>query len=187
MLFKAKKNKTAIKIFLHQGNQDWTPLHTAVQTGNLDIVKYFTELIFSEDTCLLTYYLKQKMLDGSTVFYIAAYNGRLSIIEYFVKMICNVKTIKAEDTSIKLHFQGKDISRRTPLFIAVEKDYIDIVKYIVESIFFTDMNNSSVLKLCSEQTAVDNVTIFHIAAGRERLNIIEYFTKENASDSTVMK
>ncbi|MFP3020789.1 ankyrin repeat domain-containing protein [Wolbachia endosymbiont (group A) of Pogonocherus hispidulus] len=176
-----------------QDECNWTPLHYAVYSGNVDIVRFLINqganynITDNEGTPvyyafqyghvrIVKYFIEEKGIDpmapineyGSTLFGEAIVGGGLDTIEYLMsrkdvtydcsdllKMAISnghldVVEYLVEEKGVDVNFVGEN--GWTPLLYAVERDYIEIVKYLIEMGAYINT------------TAKDGTTVLHIAA-----------------------
>lgn len=176
-----------------QDECNWTPLHHAVYSGNVDIVRFLINqganynITDNEGTPvyyafqyghvrIVKYFIEEKGIDpmapineyGSTLFGEAIVGGDLDTIEYLMSRkdvtydcsdllemaISNghldVVEHLVEERGVDVNFVGEN--GWTPLLYAVERDYIEIVKYLIEMGAYINT------------TAKDGTTALHIAA-----------------------
>ncbi|MFP3024867.1 MAG: ankyrin repeat domain-containing protein, partial [Wolbachia sp.] len=118
----------------------WTPLHFAASSDKLDIVKF----LFNKNANI-----KARDIYGDTPLHVAAqYSNKLEIVEFLLDKDANDINDVTNDRSTLLHvavegnkldtvkflldrgadIEVKDIHNQTPLGLAIQKGYTDIVK-----------------------------------------------------------
>ncbi len=102
-----KQNKTVLSLLDSQKN---SPLHHAVQHGNLEITKLLIEA-GCDNECTND--------EGNSPFHLAAQFGQKNIIKYFVDDLCEPNY---EPNNTKL----------TPLYLAAQGNFSDIVQILLE-------------------------------------------------------
>ena len=100
-----------IKLFFENIGNQWSPLHLAVKTGQLDLCKFIMEKTNNQNP---------KNITGITPFHLAAQIGHLEISKLLIE---NIK-----DKS------PKDKNRDSPLHYAAKNGHFDVCKLIFEEI-----------------------------------------------------
>uniref|UniRef100_A0A1A9VJQ1 ANK_REP_REGION domain-containing protein n=1 Tax=Glossina austeni TaxID=7395 RepID=A0A1A9VJQ1_GLOAU len=163
-----------------QDECSWTPLHYAVYSGNIDVVRFLIDqganynitdnegtpkkramapineygsTLFDEaivggglDTIDLMS-RKDVTYDCNNLLEIAILNGHLDVVEHLV-----------EEKGVDVNFVGEN--GWTPLLYAVERDYIEIVKYLIEMgahVNTTDEDGTTALHIAAEDCNFDMV------------------------------
>ncbi|XP_065867834.1 uncharacterized protein [Euphorbia lathyris] len=79
-----------------KGSSNWTAIHHATLTGNLEIVKIFSESMSEDD------FAAQIDVHGRTVLFVAAQIGDMKIIEYFVSKNKNLVMVPDKNGALPL-------------------------------------------------------------------------------------
>ena len=147
-----------------------TALHTAVEGGSLDVLKYFIDERNCNPACL-GWHGRTPLHDatdhsrGWTPLHISCGRGGLSIVKFLTGEIEKYKPMK--DLMPSLTTKEKN----TPLHFAALNGHIDIVRF-----FITD------LKCCPNIPGFCGRHPLHDAAEKGHLHIIKYLIDEQACD-----
>ena len=125
-----------------------TALHTSSQYGQVEVVRY----LVLEKQCDP---LVQRTIDGCTPIILAALNGFLDVVRFFIdESMCN-QNIKDKDD-------------RTPLYAACQGGHSGVVEYLVDECKVDP----------SSQTTRSNSSPLHFASKSGYLNIVRYLVVE---------
>ena len=111
----ARKSLNAVKFVYENGAQyDESfiyniPLHAAVMSGNIDVVKYFI------DVKNVNYNIKDDR--GYNVLHIASQFGNITLVKYFLNLDININSGTKKD--------------KTPLYLATIGNHINVVRYLI--------------------------------------------------------
>jgi ankyrin repeat protein len=144
ILIAAKAN---VSYYLKDGN--WTPLHLAALIGEVELVQSIIDAGCS---------IEESTTCAYTAMHIAAFNGHTSVIE------CLVKNGACFD-------QQRQRCGRTPLHIAVQKNYYDMAVYLL------GIGASLTLR------TINNRTPFDCAVNDEMKNLIQVTTENRFKNS----
>jgi ankyrin repeat protein/serine/threonine protein kinase len=120
---------------LEATNDEGTPLQFAVGRNQLEVVKFFLRRNNINIEMTESRY-------GLTLLGIAAKRGHFKVVEYLIE-------------EHKAQIDAKDNEDRTPLYLAVEHDHIEIINY-----FITKIGIEKILK----EIYKNNKTLLHVAA-----------------------
>ena len=156
-----------------------TPLHLASKYGHIDIVRY---LITAQNCSVVC-----KANDGSTPSSFAITNNHINIATYILQKEYGVKEnnllihsaceaghiVNVRYLAMIFNPQNRDNNDFSPLHIACEKSYLEIVKFLVQ-----DVN-------CDPMCMTSNAwTPLHSASQGGNMDIIKYLIKEYNCDSS---
>ena len=152
-----------------------TPCHVACSSGNIDIVKSFTEAVINSNVNPLL--LTETNDNGFNIFHFAAIKGSLPVIEHLVHVIGLAAAI-IDAININHLLEAKTIEGHTPLYLSCITGHMEVVK--------------SLATLCpSTISMVDNNGrgLMHAAAHSINVKLIDYLADEykleaDASDKT---
>ena len=160
----------AVKDIYGNGN---TPCLVACNSGDLDIVKSFSEAAINSNPLLLI----ETNDNGFNIFHFAAIKGSLPVIEHLVDVIGLAAAI-IDTININHLLEAKTIEGHTPMYLSCVNGHMEVVK--------------SLATLCpSTISTVDNNGrgLMHAAAHSINVKLIEYLADEyklesDASDKT---
>ena len=161
-----------------------TPLHLAVLTNNMDVVKYFVERLAYDPTAsissehispfqfasrcgrlqLLRYFIHERKCDpmlknnsGKSLVHLASSSGHVKVVQYLV-----------ENCDVDINCQ--DENQHTSLHYSACECHIEVVKYLVSKNCVVQMRGSK------------NNTALHLAAAKGHLAIVKFLVEEAKCD-----
>lgn len=109
-----------------RNNKDETPMHTAANFGNIDIIKMVMSKL-NDGLSSIETYLISKNKEGKTCFHIACEKNFFNIVEYFLR-----------DLKIYYFMDLSDSHYNTPLILAAVNGHLSIVEILLE--YGADLN-----------------------------------------------
>ena len=161
-----------------------TPLHLAVLTNNMDVVKYFVERLAYDPIAsisnehfspfqfaslcgklqIVRYFIHERKCDpmlknssGKSLIHLASYSGHVKVVQYLVE-------------SCDVDINCQDENQHTSLHYSACEGHIEVVKYLVAKNCVVQMRGSK------------NNTALHLAAAKGRLAIVKFLLEEAKCD-----
>lgn len=171
--------------------QKYTPLHSLAKSGDYETIKTILTRIEEKHTSRFNKVVNAQDRDGDTPLHLAAYNGKLDVIEYLISKGANVNA-KSKDNWVPLHWashsgvlgvvkhlvsNGADVNAKnkqdgTPLHLAARMGKLNVVEYLLGKGANVDANTTRPLY---------NGTPLHLAAYHGELDIAKYLIGKGAN------